>query len=309
MRPKRRLGKSLEDISHLFLSAAPSAATEGTANRRPSAAEGVRIWMVLSFVPELPSAFFAGNIAAELARDGRRVLMIETAPLPSMDHVLGKATLCPSLKDFLEQSHKQVTIEAAAGMKLLGFRLCLEELQDYSLEERIILLQVLRREEESADVVVVHAVYEESPAFRQVLKAAQGAILTVPLQASTMLETYQVCKHLYHLRPDLRVGLVGFGSSDPFQESVWKEKLVRALDQFLGKRLDWYGTIPEDPLIERSLAVKAPITQLDRTSASGASIMKIARHLQDAAEIGPRRSEPVRFFFEGLQTTIEEVRR
>jgi len=312
MSSKKRLGKGLEDISHLFLSgvsSAPSSDRVPTVVQKPAnrLMPETRVWLALSMVPRLPSAFFTANLGVELARAGKRVLAIETAPVPSMDEVLGTEPIHPSLSHLLEQPQKQIAIEGPLGMKLLSFQLRSDELQGYATEEQEILSQVLRKEEEEAELILIHAAYEESGAFRRWVSLVQGVVLTVDLNAETLLQTYQTCKYLYQLQPDLRIGLLVFGNRDKDAAAAGMKRLSDAVLQFLGKSLEWYGMIPDDPLIERSLAVKVPLAALDRTSKAASGFSGAARNLLLGVEGETNRSGSSYSFFGRLQRTADMV--
>jgi MinD-like ATPase involved in chromosome partitioning or flagellar assembly len=312
MSSKKRLGKSLEDISHLFLSGVSSAPSLDRV--QPSVqkqAEGstfeTRVWLTLSLVPRLPSAFFTANLGVELARAGKRVLAIETAPVPSLDEVLGTVQIHPSLNDLLEQPQKQITVEGPLGMKLLSFQLRSEELQGFATEEQEILSQVLRKEEEDAELILIHAVYEENSAFQRWVSLVQGVVLTVDLNSETLLQTYQACKYLYQLHPDLRIGLMVFGHRDKDTAAAGMKRLSDAVLQFLGKSLEWYGIIPDDPLIGRSLTAKVPLTILDQTSKAASGFSSAARNLLVGTEGDSNRSGSGYSFFGRLQRTADMV--
>lgn len=312
MSTKKRLGRGLEDISHLFLSRPSSAPAPG--QRHPPTPVGMevlqpatRVWLALSLVPRLPSAFFTANLIVELARAGKRVLAVETSPVPSLDDVLGTAPIHPSLSDLLEQPQKNITIEGPLGVKLLSFQLRLEEIQGFADEEQEILSQVLCREEEAADLLLIHAVYEETGAFRRWVGMVQGVILTVDLNSATLLETYQVCKYLFQLHPDLRIGINVFGLRDR-ETAAGMEKLNDAVGRFLGKSIEWHGMIPDDPLIERSMTAKVPLTVLAQSSKTASGFSAAAKHLLSGMEGRPNRTESADSFFGRLQPPADRVR-
>jgi flagellar biosynthesis protein FlhG len=312
MSTKKRLGKSLEDISHLFLSRPSSVPSPGQVHPLTQAGmEALQpettVWLALSLVPRLPSAFFMANLIVELARAGKRVLAVETSPVPSLDEVLGTAPIHPSLNDLLEQPQKNITIEGPFGMKLLSFQLRLEELQGFAAEEQEILSQVLRREEEEADLLLIHAVYEENSAFQRWVGMVQGVVLTVDLNSGTLLQTYQVCKYLFQLHPDLRIGINVFGQRDR-ETAAGMEKLSDAVGRFLGKSIEWHGMIPDDPLIERSITAKVPLTVLAQSSKTAAGFSTAAKHLISGMERSSNRPGSADSFFGRLQRTTDRVR-
>jgi flagellar biosynthesis protein FlhG len=310
MSSKKRLGKGLDDISHLFLSGSTATPTYNRMSppaRRFGQPVNLRtkVWLTLSLVPRLPSAFFTANLAVELARSGRQVLVIETAPSPALDKVFGIAQIQPSLNDLLEQPQKQIVLDGPMGMKILSFRLCPDELRGFALEEQQILSQILRQEEEKAEQILIHAVYEESPSFEKWVGLGQGVILSVDLNADMVLQTYRVCKYLYHLHPGLRVGLLGFGKQEKEEWAACMNKLSDAVTRFLGKTLEWYGGIPEDPRIDRSIAAKVPLVLLDQTAQTSVGFSIAAQNLQQETGVTPIQSTAAYSFFNGLKGTAD----
>jgi flagellar biosynthesis protein FlhG len=308
MNSKKRSGKGVEDISHLFLSgsvAAPAFNRMSPPARKFGEAVNLRtrVWLTLGLVPRLPSAFFTANLAVEMARCGRQVLVIETSPLPALDKVFGIAQIQPSLNDLLEQSQKQIVLDGPMGMKILSFRLCPEELRGFALEEQQILSQILRQEEEKAEQILIHAAYEENPSFEKWANLGQGVILSVNLNAETVLQTYQVVKYLYHLNPGLRIGVLGFGRQNKEGWAACMNKLSEAVTRFLGKTLEWYGVIPEDPLIDRSIAAKVPLALLDHTAQASVGFSMAVRNLQQEKGMASIRSAAARSFLDGLHRT------
>jgi MinD-like ATPase involved in chromosome partitioning or flagellar assembly len=304
MSSNKRLGKGLEDISHLFLSGG-SASSMGpvpppteTSPRPPESR--IRVWLSLSLVPQLPSAFFSANLGVELARAGRRVLAIETAALPSTEEVLGTVQIQPSLNELLEQPEKQLTVDGPMGMKILGFQLRFDELQEFAAEEQEILSQVLRKEEENAEMIWVHSDYLENDVLQRWVRLVQGVVLTVDLNSTSLIRSYQACKFLYHTRPDLRLGLVVFGKEDNEAAMESIKKLTEAASRFLGKSIEGYGTIPEDSLVERSLAARVPVTILAPTSRTASGFAGVARNLLQADQGRPESTDSFYSFFDRL---------
>jgi len=312
MSTKKRLGKGLEDISHLFLSK-PS--PDRTPEREPSPirvrGDGLmpdaRVWMALSLVPQLPSAFFAANLSIELARAGKRVLAVETSSGSSLDELLGTAPIHPTINDLLEQPEKRIAVEGPCGVKLLSFQLGLESLHGFAPEEKEILSQVLRREEEEAELLLLHAVYDENPVFGQWTGMVQGVVLTVGSDPETLLETYQVCKYLFQLQPDLRIRLNRFESGEKETSAEGLKRLGDAVGHFLGKSIEWYGVIPNDPLIERSITAKVPLSILAPASITASGFSTAAKRLISEIEGASNNPGPVDSFFGRLSFSADPV--
>ncbi len=305
MKSRKRLGKTLEDISHLFLSpggtGGPSDIKHSpeTVSESPGR-EGARIWMVISQAREILSAFFPGNLGVELARLGQRVLAIETTPLPSLDEIFGTDPLQPSLNQLLDRSDKQLVIEGPAGLNILSFRLSPGELQGFPTDEREILAEVLRKEEAAADLILIHADYSEDLSFMSVLKTSQGLILAACPGTNTPQEIYRILKRLFHVRPRLQVGIILYGGPGGEADSTWREKVDRGVTEFLGKRVQWLGSVPEDASIRKSLEAKIPLGLLEPESPAASALAEIAMKLQDSVKGAQDRSRPIPSFFNHL---------
>lgn len=303
MRSKKRLGKSLEDISHLFLSGSPQAAetAQGAEADRPGKFDKripPRIWLSASLIEYPPSAFFTANMAVSLARGGLQVFMIETAPLPSMDEVFGMIPIHPSLNALLDQANKQISIEGPPGIRVMSFRFSGEELGGFSDVEQEILSHILIKEEKGADLVMVHSVYSEEAEFDRLLKNVQGLVLAALPDMDSIAGTYRICKQLFQMKPDLRIAFLVYEHPEFSDQAVWRQKLSQAADKFLGKKLEWLGSIPDDPLIARSLAAKVPVTLLYQSSKVSSCFDRAAEQMLKDSGVGDITPSPS--FIEGL---------
>lgn len=84
-------------------------------------------------------------------------------------------------------------------------------------------------------------------------------------------------------------------------------KLSEAVTRFLGKTLEWFGMIPEDPLIDRSIAAKVPLALLDHTAQASVGFSAAARNLQPEKGMASIRPGVAYSFFDGLRRTADLV--
>lgn len=304
MKSKKRLGKTLEDISHLFLSDPVSASSSPPKNNPGLGSSPIlRTWMSVSMVSEPPSAFFTGNLALALARAGRRVLAVETTEGCPLGAVLGSVRICPSLKDLLEQPGKQVTLEGPLGLKILSFRMDPDEMGGFVEEEREILCQILDREEMAVELILAHASLEEEARFHRLLPTAEGVVLTVAPRKETLKDAYQLCKFLIQTQPHLKIGLLDYYVRDDRERMDWIGQLTEAVRRFLGKSLEWFGGIPDDPFIGRSLSVRVPLLLLGQPSGAASGFAAVADRMYGEKVRPKNGSTQRRTFFQKLQAT------
>jgi Mrp family chromosome partitioning ATPase len=113
METRKRLGKGLEDISHLFISKQPPAELAGRTVYRPAekmTQGSPRRFSLVSATRGYPVAFWAMNLAAALSRGGKRCLLIEGhTGSESLSEMLNLPSVHPSLGEFLNHKDKQLT--------------------------------------------------------------------------------------------------------------------------------------------------------------------------------------------------------
>ena len=191
-----------------------------------------RIIAVISQTPKIPTIFWSSRIASILSHCGKRVLVIDIGTEPEkLGYVLNSVTIHPTLGDLLNQTDKSITVEVPGGFRVLAFQLQLQELDKFKDEEREILFQSLRKEEQQADIVLLNIHFDQSntdlPVYLQTLHEA--VMVGSP---EDLLGAYRMLKVLFYLRPSLCVGLVEYGTSEgAYRGGV--QRLVMASKEFL----------------------------------------------------------------------------
>jgi MinD-like ATPase involved in chromosome partitioning or flagellar assembly len=249
METKRRLGKGIEDISHFFLS--PTQPPELT-SRRPQNGPATcapekthRVIGVTSQTAGVSGFFWSSRLALALSSFGKKVLLVDVGmESDKLVSVLDSSLIRPSLNDLLRQSERAISVEGPGGCRLLGFRMQLEELDQLSLAEREILFQILEMEEDQADIVLLNLQLDMS--HRDILLYIQSldeAVLVV--SPEELLDSYLVLKALFAIRPELRVDLIEYGTSQgTYRDGV--HRLAFASRGFLQRSPVVLGSVPKD---------------------------------------------------------------
>ncbi len=233
---KKQSGKDVEDIAHFFLSPvqAPESKPVSTEKKRPIILPGNlhRIIAVISQTPKIPTIFWSSQIASTLSRCGKKVLLIDIGTeSEKLGYVLNSLTIQPTLGDLLNQPDKSISVESPGGFRVLAFQLQLHELNNFKDEEREILFQTLRKEEQQADVVLLNIHFDQmNTDLILYFQSLHETVLIV--SPEDLFGAYRMLKILFCVRPDLCVGLVEYGSS----ESAYRggiQRLVMASKEFL----------------------------------------------------------------------------
>ena len=238
--PQKPLGKGVEDISHFFLSPAevpsivPASPNDSASPKVPGMLH--RIIAVVSETPRIPTLFWSSQLASVLSQAGKKVMIIDVGTEPGMlADVFHDTLIHPSLNDLLNQADKSITVEGPGGFRILGFQIHLDELRQFKPEELEILFQILRKEEQEVDIVLLNIRFD----FMQVdtdivtyLQFLHESILVV--SPEDLLGSYRLLKVLYKIQPGLTVGIMECGSDQgPYHGGI--QRLVMASKEFLNK--------------------------------------------------------------------------
>lgn len=252
MKQHKKLGRGLEDFSHLFISASQGAdkplaeTSQVTSAGEKTLGVSSRSISILSHRSLDERAFLVINLAWEMSRQGRRVLLLDgDFSIPRlamfMDGMIGTSlTQCIA-------SPVQATqhFEGAADIRLITLDLDLSTLSALSPDQRGRLADCLTQLEEQTDVILVIASPTFLPHMKMLMGAVDEAVVITPSPLAEMINAYALIKLIVEMNPDVRVGIVSSGVTSA-QADMTFEKMQRVAEKFLKKRLYRYGCIPFD---------------------------------------------------------------
>jgi hypothetical protein len=184
-------------------------------------------------------------LALALSRFGKKVLVVDVGTEPvKLVAVLDSAVIYPSLNDLLKQPERAISVEGPGGCRLLGFQIQLGELDQLNQMERKILFQILEMEEGQADILLLnlHLNMNHRGLFSYIQSLDEAVLVVSPQE---LLGSYLILKALFSVRPDLRVELVEYGTSQgTYREGV--HRLVFASRGFLQRSPVVLGSVPID---------------------------------------------------------------
>ena len=232
---KKSAGKGVEDIAHFFLSSVktPESESAEVGNERECASKTVhRVIGVVGQTPEVPTIFWSCQLAAALSQCGKRVLVIDVGTEPEkLTAVFNSVTIHPTLDGLLNQPERKIAIDSPAGFRILAFQMQLSEFRQLKSEEREILFQTLREEEQQSDIVLLNLHFDMTKAdLLPYLESLQEAVVVV--SPDDLFGAYRVVKVLFAIRPDLSMGLMEYGNcKGSYRGGI--HRLVMASKEFL----------------------------------------------------------------------------
>ena len=255
------MGKGIEDISHFFISTeTPSVSEKETPRDVPMGSfstEHHRIMGVFSHTPGVPGIVWTSQLARALSQMGKKVLLIDIgSDSETLASALKPVVVRSSLSEFLEVevADKAISHTSSNGFQVLSFQIQSGEMELFEPEEREILFQVLCREERLADAVMVNIHFDlmNEEIFPSLKLFHEAAMVVSPYDIKG---AYSMLKAIYHLKPDLRVGLI---ESEPCRnrKNQTTHRLIEASGRFLKKSPMELGNFPASVSGENSTNLK-----------------------------------------------------
>ncbi|KPJ58718.1 MAG: hypothetical protein AMJ42_02735 [Deltaproteobacteria bacterium DG_8] len=310
MKQMKRLGRGLEDFSHLFLSSRSEKGEplSGTKQDVACKSEGIgkpaRAICIASDERVGERVFFTVNLALEIARQGKRVLVFDADfSLPRLCMLLGFSARNSILHFIVRNGEEGIVAEGIDGVKLITLDADISDLSSLSEGELNSLTRCFRNAEEEAEIMLINT----SPGFihhmRAILKASSEIIVITPQQVAEMINAYGVIKTIFQVNRDVHIGIVSSRISVPVQAEAVFEKMQRVVKKFLHKSLYNYGYLPEDKEISLSMARREPLSITSPSSNTIKCIREISQYVLKMDGCG-REKHPVEennfSFFERL---------
>jgi len=294
MKETKKLGRGLEDFSHLFISS-PSDAKKSLPETNQDLllqTKGVsspsRSICILSHRALDERAFLVINLALEIARQGKKVLVLDgDFSIPRLTTLMEGFNATP-LAHFITRNEEAVgDVLETDGVKLISLDADLSTLSALRQDERRRLIFSFNKLEEESDLILLVA----SPGFMHHMKtlihAVDEAIVMTPHPVAEMINAYGLIKLIFQMQENVRVGIVSSSVANALQADMMFEKMKRVVEKFLHKPLYNYGFIPEDGEIVSALQKRHP-RSTQSSSKVFKSIIDISRTLFEMEPRGDR---------------------
>jgi len=291
MKRVKKLGRGLEDFSHLFLSSRAekseplSSIKQDAVCERRDAVTPARVICITGDKKVGERAFLTVNLALEIAKQGKRVLVFDADfSLPRLCMLMGIPVRSSVLHFISKNGEDEIIAEGVNGVKLITLDVDISDLRSLGERERKSLMKCFKSAEEEADILLVNT----SPSFiqhmRTVLKASGDIIVTTPQQVNEMINAYGVIKTIFQVNKNARVGIVSSRIGVPDQAEEVFEKMQRIVKKFLNKPLYNYGYIPEDTEITLSMTRRKPLSLSSPSSETVKCITEISQSILEMDE-------------------------
>jgi flagellar biosynthesis protein FlhG len=243
----------------------------------------------------------AVNLAAALAEQGRRVLLLDgdlglanvdvllgLTPKHTLEHVLdGRCTL------------EEAVVRAPAGFSVIPGASGVSRLAELSTAEHLGLVQAFSHLTAGLDVMIVDTAAGIADSVRQFCQAAQNVLVVLRDEPASLTDSYALIKILHRTHGVNRFRILANMSASPGAGEALFRKLERVTSRFLDVVLDYAGEIPDDSFVRAAIRGQRCVVEAYPSSQAARAFLRLAKQsMRWPATQGPRGN--VEFFMERL---------
>jgi flagellar biosynthesis protein FlhG len=277
MSDRKKLGRGLEEISHLFLSSeeeSPPEKEEPT--RRISAVSG--IW-------EIEKPFLLGNIALKLCTEGHRVAVLSfNAKLPSINFLLNIPSGEPALQ-LVEDGRglDHAMVEGPMGVQLVTGGGDLSNLVHLNPDRREAVGRWIKALGEKNDFLFldIPSSFISMPE-PMVWTTGEVMVMTSP-DVAGLLNAYRMIKAVVNRNRRAQLRLVTYRVKTIAEAEATYEKMLAVTRKYLGVSIDDWGFIFDDPSIPQSVWQRNSSILAPSDSRAGRCLNDISRRIIDSS--------------------------
>jgi flagellar biosynthesis protein FlhG len=243
----------------------------------------------------------AVNLATALARDGKRVLVLDgdlglanvdvllgVTPRYTLEHVLdGRCTL------------EEAILETRQGFRIIPAASGVARLAELSTREHLGLVQAFSNLTTGLDVLIVDTAAGIADGVRQFCQAAQQVLVVLRDEPASLTDAYALVKVLRRDHGMMRFRILANMTQNPGDGESLFRKLERVTSRFLDVVVEYAGEIPDDPLVRQAVREQRTVMEAFPSGPAARAFARLARVAQTwPTASGPRGN--LEFFVERL---------
>jgi len=223
------------------------------------------------------------NLAVELARVGKRVLVLDAdLGLGNIDVLLG---LVPrhTLEDVLCTSRhlSDIILQGPAGIQVLPAGSGLPHLTSLTDSQQLILQTELEHVANAVDVLLIDTGAGVSPNVTYFASAAQEIIVVISPEPTSLTDAYALMKVLCRQHRERRFKVLVNMVKSQREATQTFRKLDVAAERFLNIRLEYMGFIPLDDYLPMAVIEQKAVTERFPSSPASRAFVQLAKTIAE----------------------------
>ncbi len=227
------------------------------------------------------------NLGLLLGKNGKKTLIYDAdLNLANVDILLG---VTPKFRflDFIrgDVAINDVLVSIGENLKLIPANSGAVNFPEISGERLVQVIDEVLDLEEKFDFILIDTPAGISETVVKILGYSDDYILVVTPEPTSIMDAYAVIKLVYYHTGKSRVKLIvnNFsGSVDPVEIA---NRLSLVTDKFLGVKVNFIGSIPYDPAVQKSVLMQKPFVEAFPRANASIALSKIASNLLSLNEV------------------------
>ena len=241
------------------------------------------------------------NLAVELARAGKRVLVLDAdLGLGNIDVLLG---LVPrhTLEHVLSGARRlsDIVIEGPAGIHVLPAGSGLPQFTFLTDSQQLILQSELEHVADTTDVLLIDTGAGISPNVTYFAAAAQETIVVISPEPTSLTDAYALMKVLCRQHRERRFKVLVNMVKSRHEATQTFRKLDIAAERFLNVSLEYLGFIPLDDYVTMAVIEQKAVTERFPSSPASRTFVELAKKVAEWPD-PPLPKSTVQFLWQQL---------
>ncbi len=251
--------------------------------------KGARVLAVTSGKGGVGKSNIAVNLSARLAAMGRRVILLDADLGMANADVLVNLTTKANLAHVVagRKSIDQAICEAPGGFQLVPGASGLAQMANLTEFERARMIDLLRRLDESADLLLVDTGAGLSPNVLSFVLAADEILVVTTPEPTAVTDAYAMVKTISRRKENAQINLLVNMARDRHEARRVYERINAVCRRFLGLSVRDAGHVLYDARVVQAVRQRSPFVLHDPDCAASACVTQLA-HKIDRHAAAPR---------------------
>ncbi len=243
--------------------------------------KGIWVIAVASGKGGVGKTFLSTNLSVLFARRGLRTVLLDADFGLANDHVFLGIDPNATLLDLLNRkvTLEDLLVEGPCGMKLIPGGSGVFQLAEIMEHQRDYLVEEMLRLRGMTDILVVDTAAGVSRNVLHLLGLADEILIVSTPNIASILDAFGLIRIAVQQKTTGALNLIVNRVRNPAEADHAKGRIAQCADRLLGRKVTGIGSIPEDPLVEKSIQDRSPLVLQPPPSGAASGLEGIARRL------------------------------
>ncbi|MEN8260351.1 MAG: MinD/ParA family protein [Pseudomonadota bacterium] len=269
--------------------------------RKLSQMKPVRVLAVASGKGGVGKTNVSVNLGISLADLGRSVALLDAdMGLANIDVLLGlhpQYNLSHVLRG--EKALKEIMVEGPAGLRIVPGSSGIQQMSELSAMEQAAVIRAFGELDQDLDVLIVDTAAGITSGVINFARACQEVIVVICDEPTSLTDAYALIKVLSRDYGIHRFQILANMVQNAQQGQLLYTKLSRVTDRYLDVALSYFGAVPYDDSLRKSVVKQCAVVEAFPRSVSAQAFKALAKRA-DALPIADERAGHLEFFVERM---------